>query len=390
MAKRSVRRLTVTNYRNYKRAEIVPDHGLIVLQGANGSGKTNLLEAISLLAPGRGLRRAAYDELSLRPAAAAWTISAEVEQAGETIRIGTGLAPSGHEGRARAGRLVSIDGERTGPSALAELMEILWVTPAMDGLFTGPAADRRRFLDRLIMGFDPAMATYASRFERAMRSRNRLLENGVSDARQLSGLEIQMAETAVAIAAARVEAATALQQTIMERRQRDPNSPFPWCAIALVGNLEEALAHQPAIEVEDHYAGVLAQYRERDRAAGRTLDGPHRSDFLVTHGPNTMPAKDCSTGEQKALLIGLILAHAQLLTGRNSAAPPILLLDEISAHLDVERRRALFDEIIALDAQAWMTGTDLSAFDSLADRAQFFRVEKGEITALDAPFARAT
>ncbi|MFM1814276.1 MAG: replication and repair protein RecF [Pseudomonadota bacterium] len=376
-----VRRLTVSNYRNYSNAQLQASPGLNVLFGANGAGKTNLLEALSLLAPGQGLRRAAYDELARRSGAGGWTVSAEVVSQGETVRIGTGLLPAGTEGRARAGRLVSIDGERCGPTALAELVEIVWLTPAMDGLFTGSASDRRRFLDRLILCFDPAIGTYASRFERAMRSRNRLLETGVRDDRQLAGLELQMAETGVAIAAARLEAVSALLHTINTRREQRPDSPFPWCDIVLQGGLEQDLAQRPAVDVEDDYAARLRSKRERDRAAGRTLEGPHRTDLCATHGPKAISAASCSTGEQKSLLIGLILAHAELLAGRRSGAPPILLLDEISAHLDALRREALYDEIIRIGAQAWMTGTDAEAFAGLQGRAAFLKVEEGRIEA---------
>lgn len=376
---RWVRRLVVTDFRNYRQAEFDAKPGLNVLLGQNGSGKTNILEALSLLAPGQGLRRAAYDEIARRPGNGGWTVSAELSHDGDIVRIGTGLAPTGSDARARAGRMVSIDGERCGPATLAELIEVVWVTPAMDGLFTGPGSDRRRFLDRLILCFDAAMATYASRFEKAMRSRNRLLDNGVSDHRQLHGLEIQMAETGVAMAAARVEVVAALRDTIAARRDRDPASPFPWSEITIEGRLERALSERPAIEVEDAYAAQLRASRERDRAAGRTLEGPHRTDIAVTHGPKEIAARSCSTGEQKALLIGMVLAHAELLA-RRSGTPPLLLLDEISAHLDSLRREALFSELQHLRAQAWMTGTDFEAFAALGSGACFLAVADGHVS----------
>ena len=381
---RWIRRIRLTNYRNYACADVPGSPGLNILHGANGAGKTNLLEALSLLAPGQGLRRAHYEDLIHRPQGGDdWAIAAEVVNGQDSLRIGTGFVRAGFEGRARAGRIVSIDGERCGPTALSEVIEIVWLTPAMDGLFTGAASDRRRFLDRLILCFEPAIATYASRFERAMRSRNRLLEATGGNARQLSGLEIQMAEMAVAIAAARVQAVAALSATISTRRDRDPQSPFPWGTIELEGRLESQLAEQAAVDVEDDYARHLRTARERDRAAGRTLEGPHRSDLLVTHGPKQMAARSCSTGEQKSLIVGLILAHAEMLGLRRSGLPPILLLDEIAAHLDAHRREALFAEIMRIQAQAWMTGTDSEAFKPLHGIANFIAVDDGSIDVSD-------
>jgi DNA replication and repair protein RecF len=249
----------------------------------------------------------------------------------------------------------------------------------MDGLFTGPASERRRFLDRLILCFDPAYRTIAGRFERAMTSRNRLLADGVRDNAQLAGFERVMAETGIAVAAARLEAVAAMAAIVDKRRMRDPNSAFPWSSFRLEGPIEDDLQRFSAIEAEDAYARTLSDMRERDRAAARTLDGPHRSDLVVAHGPKALAARHCSTGEQKALLLGLVLAHAELLTERQEGASPILLLDEITAHLDADRRAALFAEILRLSAQAWMTGTDEEAFDGLSGRARFWRVEEGGI-----------
>ena len=269
-----------------------------------------------------------------------------------------------------------------GAGTLADYVEVVWVTPAMDGLFTGPGSDRRRFLDRLILCFDPHYRTGASRFERAMQQRNRLLADNVREPSRFEGLELLMAETGVAIAAARAEAVAALAALMAERTARDPHSPFPAAALALEGALEADLERLPAVEVEDTYIQRLQAGRERDRAAGRTLDGPHRSDLLVAHAPKGMPARLCSTGEQKALLIGLILAHAELVARRRDSAP-ILLLDEVTAHLDAERRAALFAEILRLRAQAWMTGTDAQAFAGLSGKARFWRVEDGLLGAFD-------
>jgi DNA replication and repair protein RecF len=297
--------------------------------------------------------------------------------------LGTGLAPGANARGERAGRIVRIDGTaQSGSGVLADYLEIVWVTPAMDGLFTGAASERRRFLDRLILCFDHGYRTIAGRFERAMTSRNRLLADGVRDNAQLSGFEQVMAETGIAVAAARLEAVAAMRAIVEKRRARDPNSAFPWSAFRLEGTIEDDLRRMSAVEAEDLYAKTLRDTRERDRGAGRTLDGPHRSDLIVEHGPKALEARHSSTGEQKALLLGLVLAHAELLTERQEGAAPILLLDEITAHLDVHRRAALFDEILRLGAQAWMTGTDAEAFAALAGKARFWGVNEGKIEPL--------
>ncbi len=378
-----ITRIAITNFRSYASAELTAGAAPVVLLGANGAGKTNLLEAISLLSPGNGLRRASYDELGRIGGGGDWAVAARVNTRSGAVDIGTGQRPGavgqGARGEnARAGRIVRINGETVGPAALAEHIDMVWLTPAMDGLFTGPAAERRAFLDRLVLCFDAGHAPRSARFERAMRQRNRLLEEG-GDRVLLDSLEMQMAEAGIAIAAARLEAVAALQAIGETRRARDPHSPFPWFALSLVGVLESDLASFAAVDAEDRYRSRLAAARERDRGAGRTLEGPHRSDLAVTHGPKSMPARLCSTGEQKALLMGLVLAHAALIAERREGAPPILLLDEIAAHFDAARRAALFDEILALGAQAWMTGTDTSAFSALAGKALFARVEQGLI-----------
>jgi DNA replication and repair protein RecF len=259
---------------------------------------------------------------------------------------------------------------------------MIWLIPAMDGLFTGAASDRRRFLDRLISCLHPSYRTLLGQFERAMQQRNRLLADEVRDSARFEAFERIMAETGVAIAAARAVAVAELVAAIGTRRDAGIGAMFPWAELALVGTLESELATRPAVEVEDDYFALLGRERERDRAAGRTLDGPHRSDLAVGHGPKEMPAKVCSTGEQKALLIALVLAHCDVLGQRQEGAAPILLLDEISAHLDPQRRIALFDEIVAMGAQAWMSGTDAEAFSGLVERGQFFRVEDGRITVI--------
>jgi DNA replication and repair protein RecF len=397
-----VQRLALTNFRSYPAVTIETGPEPQVIAGINGAGKTNLLEALSLLAPGQGMRRVPFVELSRADGDGGFAVAAKVHTLVGAADIGTGLQASSVAGppltptlspssagtgrgssdrTSERGRIVRIDGvAQSGSGILADYLEIVWVTPAMDGLFTGAASERRRFLDRLILCFDPAYRTIAGRFERAMTSRNRLLSDGVRDHAQLSGFERVMAENGVAVAAARLEAVSAMGQIVAERKARDPDSAFPWSDFHLEGDLETKLAHMPAVEAEDAYAQVLRDTRERDRAASRTLEGPHRSDLAVTHGPKQIAARLCSTGEQKALLLGLVLAHAELLTARQEGAAPILLLDEITAHLDAHRRAALFEEIIRLKAQAWMTGTDKAAFDALSGQAQFWMVEDGTVT----------
>jgi len=390
-----IERLALTNFRSYAAATVVTDAGPQVIVGANGSGKTNLLEAISLLSPGQGLRRVPFGDLARAGGDGSFAIAARAHTLAGPADLGTGLpatpnasSQGGGEfsrvsgrGTSERGRIVRIDGvAQSGSGVLADYLEIVWVTPAMDGLFTGAASERRRFLDRLILCFDHSYRTIAGRFERAMTSRNRLLADGVRDNAQLSGFEQLMAENGIAVAAARLEAVAAMAAIVERRRQRDPDSAFPWSSFRLEGSIEDSLQQFSAVEAEDHYARMLRETRERDRAASRTLDGPHRSDLIVEHGPKALAARHCSTGEQKALLLGLVLAHAELLTERQEGAAPILLLDEITAHLDADRRAALFEEILRLGAQAWMTGTDANAFEALSEKARFWRVEQGKIT----------
>ncbi len=375
-----VRRLTLTNFRNYASLTLETPPAPVVLFGSNGAGKTNLLEAVSMLAPGQGLRRAALADLARHTGGGDWAVAASVLREGNPVDIGTGIHARPIGERATS-RIVRIDGEnQSGTGALADVIEIAWLTPALDGLLTGPASERRRFLDRLILCFDPSHRTRSNQFERAMRQRNRLLDDGARDDAQFRGLEEQLAEAGVAMAAARLDAAGALNAVAGRRRARTPDSPFPWADAKLEGTLEAQLTEAAAVDVEDAYALELARMRERDRSAGRTLTGPHRSDFLLTHGPKNMPGRMCSTGEQKALLVGLVLAHAELSTARRQGAAPILLLDEIAAHLDESRRSALFDELLLLGTQAWMTGTDRSAFSGLENKACFFQVDDGFVT----------
>ena len=376
-----VERLRLTNFRNYASIALAAGPEPIVLTGPNGSGKTNLLEAVSLLTAGQGLRRSPFPELA-RLGCADWAVAATVRTPLGAVNIGTGL--KGENSGTRTGRIVRIDGEeQSGSGVLASHASIFWLIPAMDGLFTGPASERRRFLDRLIPSFDPGYRPRLGHFERAMQQRNRLLAEDVRDPSRFAGFEHIMAETGVAIAAARASAVAELTAAVQARREASSGGAFPWAELAIAGTLESELAMRPAVEVEDAYVASLQHMRERDRAAGRTLEGPHRSDLIVGHGPKQMPAGICSTGEQKALLIGLVLAHADLVRQRRDGAAPILLLDEIAAHLDPLRRAAFFDEIVALGTQAWLTGTDVQAFSGLEKRARFHRVEDGRIAALD-------
>lgn len=378
-----VERITLTNFRNYPSLSLNVTSGSVVLVGPNGAGKTNLLEAVSLLSAGQGLRRAGFAELGRAGRDdndGSWAVAAHVHTRLGALDIGSGLAPpTGGPGQRASGRTVVIAGENRGSGALAEYIDMAWVTPAMDGLFTGPASERRRFLDRMILNFDPGYRTSAAHYERAMTGRNKLLAQDVRDGAQFSALERVMAENGVAIAAARLAAVEAVSDVIGRRRLRDAADPFPWAGIALEGNLEAALGTLPAVDVEDRFLRTLANGRERDRAAGRTLDGPHRSDLAVTHGPKAMAARLCSTGEQKSLLVGLILAQAEMLAERHGGHGPILLLDEITAHLDADRRAALFREIARLDVQAWMTGTDAQAFAAIEKPAQIFTIGDGSV-----------
>lgn len=377
-------RLRLTDFRNYQHITIQLDGRPVVLTGENGAGKTNLLEAISLLSSGRGMRGTPFADLARFEGSGLWAVSAQLQGPDGPTNIGTGLELS-PDGTSVSGRVVKIDGHPVkGSGKLSDLVQIVWLTPALDGLFTGPASDRRRFLDRLIVGLNPAFRQLSGQFERAMRQRNKLLDTGSHDHSQFTGLETLMAETGAALAAARLEAVDRLAHAVISKwpakDQSGNQSPFPWSTLSIEGDLEHDLRIMPSAEAEDHYLRALQDNRERDRAAKRTLIGPHRSDFLAGHGPKKMPAKFCSTGEQKALLVGLILAHAELLRDLHGTAP-IILLDEISAHLDEIRREALFKEILSLSSQAFMTGTDSDIFSPFGSGAQFYSLNNAAIVA---------
>ena len=373
-----VRALKLADFRNYAKAELVLDARPVVLIGDNGSGKTNLLEAVSLLGPGSGLRSRPYGELCRKEGAGGFAVAAKIVSREDEVEIGTGLAAGTRE--ESTGRIVRVAGKEQGAGALSEHVKLVWLIPAMDGLFTGSASERRRFLDRLVLAVDPKMRTPQGRYDRAMRQRNRLFQMSEGSRALFDGLEEQMAEAGTAIAAARLDAIERLIGLIEAMRAARGESPFPWAAIALEGRLEEALSRRPATEVEDEFRALLDEGRERDRAAARALEGPHLSDLIVMHGPKNAPAAHCSSGEQKALLIGLILAKAELIKELEGASP-LILLDEVAAHLDQSRREALFGEILSLGAQAWMTGTDRDLFAPLAENAQIFAVNQGKIRA---------
>ena len=373
-----VRTLKLTDFRNYARAELKLDARPVVLIGDNGSGKTNLLEAVSLLGAGTGLRSRPYAELCRKDGAGGFAVAAKVVSREDEVEIGTGV-PAGSIEESK-GRTVRIAGKDASAGALSEHVKLVWLIPAMDGLFTGSASERRRFLDRLVLAVDPKMRSPQGRYDRAMRQRNRLFQMREGSRALFEGLEEQMAEAGTAVAAARLDAVARLAGLIERMREARGDGPFPWAEIALEGRLEEALSRLPATEVEDEFRALLAQGRERDRAAARALEGPHLSDLIVTHGPKNAPAAHCSSGEQKALLIGLILAKAELIKELEGASP-LILLDEIAAHLDQGRREALFGEISSLGAQAWMTGTDRDLFAPIAENAQIFAVNRGKIGA---------
>lgn len=346
----------------------------MVLTGDNGSGKTNLLEAVSLLSPGRGLRRATYREIARVGGSGGFAVRASVEAAGETVKLAT-LVRQTAEGQTP--RTVTVDEADGQPSdTLLDFCRILWLVPAMDGLFTGPAADRRRFLDRLVLSLDPAHARRATDYEKAMRARNRLLSEDRRNDSWLSAIERQMAELGLATALARAEIVARL--TAYGEGAGRRLGTFPAADLVLESGYAPLPEGRPAVEIEDEIAERLRRGRPIDRAAGRTIEGPHRADLSVIHRDKAMPASLASTGEQKALLVGLILSHAELVA-TTAAMKPILLLDEIAAHLDAGRRATLFEIVDTLGLQAFMTGTDAALFSAIAGHAQMLRVTAGRI-----------
>ncbi len=370
----SIDKFQLTQFRNYAHLAVRFKPGAVVFFGANGAGKTNLLEAISFLSPGRGLRRASYGDIPRAGSADGFSIFAEICGPEGEAAIGTGTSTSETEGE--SGRRVRINGAPAkNADDLLEWLRVIWLTPAMDTLFTGPAADRRRFVDRLVLAIDPQHGRRTLDYEKAMRSRNRLLAENSRDQAWLDAIEMQMAETGTAIGVARMELVRLLTGLI--ETQTDA-APFPRADITLSGFVEDQVASSAAVDIEERFRLALRDNRYRDAASGRTLDGPHRSDFLVRYREKDMPAALCSTGEQKTLLIGLILSHARL-TSAITGLIPILLLDEIAAHLDENRRAALFGILDEIGCQTFMTGTERALFSSLETRAQFLQVEAGHV-----------
>ena len=394
-----VRDLQLRDFRSYRDLSLTIDARPIILVGPNGAGKTNLLEAISLLAPGRGMRSAELEELSHRapdqpfldkaensgghlpladpvptaPGAAAWTIHAQMSGLQGSFALGIGLDPLADNAR----RLSRIDGRPATASEIGAQIRVIWATPSMDRLFTGGATDRRKFLDRLALGFAPHHGPIANQYEKAMRDRQRVLEEN-GDNVWLNALEARMAETGSALAATRVEVLHLLQSAL----ERRGDSLFPQADLDLSGSLERAfLVGQPAAQVEADFLEHLRTNRYRDRAAGRCLDGPHRADLLARHRRIGREAGECSTGEQKALLISILLGFARASKDHFGQAP-LILLDEAGAHLDATRRAALCVELQELQAQAWLTGTDPHLFHDFGDQAQAFWVENNRLDAI--------
>jgi DNA replication and repair protein RecF len=369
----AVRQLTLKDFRNYADLRLDVASQAIVLTGENGAGKTNLLEALSLLAPGRGLRMASFDELTRHGAQGGWAVAAKIMAAGSEITLGTAYDGGPADARS-APRRTMIDGiPRKSSGSLARYMRVLWLTPAMDRILSGPAGDRRRLLDRLATAMDPDHQARASNFDKLLRERNRLLVKGAHDPLWLASLEHRMAEEAVALAAGRVASIATLKTHL-----KPESSPsFPWVNLTLDGDLERDLETTPAVQVEDRYRRMLSDSRTLDRAAGRTLKGPHRSDLNVVHGPKGLEAAACSTGEQKAMLIGMVLAHAKAMKNTIGGMLPVLLLDEVVAHLDLERRSGLFRELRDLGAQCWLTGTDRALFGNMDDHTEFYAIKEG-------------
>ncbi|MEJ0066970.1 MAG: DNA replication/repair protein RecF [Caulobacteraceae bacterium] len=375
----SIANLTLTDFRSYERAELSPAGRSVYLFGPNGAGKTNLLEALSLFSPGRGMRVASLGELGRRaPGEAqgrAWAVSAVVEADEGQVQLGTGVEAPG-----AARRLVRVQGEAAPPGRLAEHLRPLWLTPAQDRLFLEGAAERRRFFDRLVFAAEPIHAAHAGAYDRALRERSRLLAEDGADPAWLTALEGRMAEAGARMAEARGATLQALQIEIDTRGDR----PFPQADLGLTGAFEKlAMSGAGLAEIEACLASELAASRPRDAAAGRALTGPHRTDLAIVHRQRGRPAAECSTGEQKALILNLVLAQGARLSRAKSHPNPILLLDEVAAHLDQFRRAALTDEIEALGLQAFLTGTDEALFDHFKGRALGVRVDASRLEPMD-------
>jgi DNA replication and repair protein RecF len=394
-ARVAVVRLDLTDFRCYRQARLETDGRPVVLTGPNGAGKTNLLEALSFLAPGRGLRRARLGEIDRQSGAAdeasgalpsgPWAVAARVATPSGSAAIGTGRDGASASGERR---LLRIDGQPVkNQAALAQYLSLVWLTPQMDRLFQEGTAPRRRFLDRLVFGHDPSHAARLSAYEQAMRERARLLRDGPADPAWLTVLEDTMAREGVAVAASRRDVVQRLDRAAAESAAETGGGAFPVPRLALAGKAEAWLAAMPALAAEDRLRAELAASRRIDAEAGTATSGPHRTDLAVRHAAKDVPAEQCSTGEQKALLVAVLLAHARLQAALGGTVP-VLLLDEVAAHLDGMRRAALFEQILGLGGQAWMTGTDAILFAELGTKADFFAVTDGIITASPEPPGR--
>lgn len=361
--------LRLSHFRSHKQARLSCDGRPVAIYGPNGAGKTNILEAVSMFSPGRGLRRASAQDMVRRPEALGWKLTGIITSQGRMHEVETWSTGG-------AARQVRIDEKAASQLALGRIARVLWLVPSMDRLWIEGADGRRRFLDRMAMSFEPSHADASLTYEKAMRERNRLLKDQVRDAAWYGALEAQMASAGHAIHRGRVETLA-----VLATAQDQAETAFP------VADLELTLTEGEMPETENDLRDALAESRFRDIAAGRTLVGPHRADLYGVYAAKGVPARDCSTGEQKALLVSLILANARALADR-IGAPPILLLDEVAAHLDASRRAALYDEICALGAQAWMTGTGDELFQELGDRAQYLEVtETDGVSEVTAPYA---
>jgi DNA replication and repair protein RecF len=374
-----VARLNLTQFRNHPRLDLNTRGGPVCLFGPNGAGKTNILEALSLLGPGKGLRGADLDEIARQGEdGGPFAVAGLFDLGGEERRIGIGLERTATGQR----RVARIDGKDAGPKDLAQTVRLLWLTPAYDRLFAGPASERRRFLDRLVFAMSPEHASQASLYEKSIRERTRLLADPRPDGRWLSIVEADAAAAGTALALARLEAVDALQAEINAR----PEGAFPKAALSLDGSLETALRETTnAADVEAQFGALLHDNRARDSHAGRALDGPHRSDLSAIHVPSNMAAQKCSTGEQKALVVTLILAQAHRIAAGLSTAKsagfsgpnPLVLLDEAAAHFDPARRAALCAHLLELPGQSWLTGTDQSLFEGFGENANMFEISAG-------------
>jgi len=351
--------LSLSHFRSHKLARLSLDGRPVAIYGPNGAGKTNILEAVSLFSPGRGLRRASAADMARRPEALGWKLAGELQSLRQVHEVEIWSEAGG-------ARQVRVDSKAVSQVALGRIARVLWLIPAMDRLWIEGAEGRRRFLDRMVLSFVPGHAQVSLTYEKAMRERNRLLKDQVRDAAWYGALESQMAEAGAAIHQGRVQALDYLKAA-----QAQAETAFPVADLTLVQNEGEMFATETALR------DALAGSRSRDLGAGRTLVGPHRSDLFAVYTAKDVPARDCSTGEQKALLVSLILANARALA-EQIGAPPILLLDEVAAHLDAGRRAALYDEICALGAQAWMTGTGPELFGELGARAQYLEVTESD------------